>query len=70
MKSVNKAASTAYFVAAVCFYIVALINFFGVNTDFGEGVIFMGFGSAFLCLGAIFLNKEKNKDTKQLEDKE
>ena len=62
MKNGNRVASTAYFVSAFCFYIVAVINFFGVNTDFSEGVIFMGFGSAFLCLGAVFQKKEKRKD--------
>ena len=67
MKNGNRAASTAFFVAASCFFVVAVIHFFGVNTDFMEGVVFMEFGSAFLCLGAVFLKKERSKTNEKTE---
>ena len=55
----NKIVAILNYFSAVCFYIVAIINF--VNKDNGMGVLYLGLGSTFLCLGSVWLNKDKKK---------
>ena len=58
----NKTVTTLYFIAAVCFYIVSIINF--INKDTSMGTMFLCFGSTFLCLGSVCQNKDKDKEDK------
>lgn len=58
----NKRISTLDYFSAVCFYIVAIINF--INNDNSTGVVFLCLGSAFLCLGSVCSNKDKDKNKK------
>lgn len=55
----NKIVSTLNYFTAVCFYIVSIIDF--VNKNNNLGIIYLCLGSAFMCLGTIWLNKEKDK---------
>lgn len=55
----NKNVSILNYFTAVCFYIVSIINF--INKDTSMGVIYLGLGSAFLCLGSVWLNKDKDR---------
>ena len=58
----NKIVSVLNFLTSFCFYICAIINF--IN-DSGMGVVYLGLGSTFLCLGSVWLNKgKKDKDDK------
>lgn len=59
----NKTVVTLNYLTAVCFYIVAIMDFVKDNTS--KGVVFLCLGSTFLCLGSCNLNKDrKNKDNK------
>ena len=61
----NKLCSVLYYVAALCFYITAIINFIGSDSGMGGmGVVYLCLGSTFLCLGSVYLTKLKkdNKD--------
>lgn len=58
-KKTNKIASTLYYCVSVCCYICSVINFIINNTSIG--VIYLGLGSTFLCLGSVYLNKDKDK---------
>ena len=57
----NKTVSVLNFLASVCFYICAIINF--IN-DSGLGALYLCLGSTFLCLGTVWLNKDKDKKDK------
>ena len=58
----NKIVSVLNFLTSFCFYICAIINF--INNS-GMGVVYLGLGSTFLCLGSVWLNKgKKDKDDK------
>ena len=58
----NKTVSVLNFLASVCFYTCALINF--IN-DSGLGALDLCLGSTFLCLGTVWLNKDKDKKDKE-----
>lgn len=60
--SSNKIVSTLNYFTAVCFYVVSIINF--VNKDNSMGVFYLCLGSAFMCLGSVWLNKDKEKSKK------
>lgn len=53
----KKKVSIIYYFAAVCFYIAAIICFFNGNTS--QGVIMLCLGSSQLCLGSVWLRKNK-----------
>ncbi len=55
-----KKLSIVYCIVSVCFFIVAIINFFGSDNSFG--VMWMCLGSTFLCLGSVFTDKVKKAD--------
>jgi hypothetical protein len=65
----NKLSSMLYYVAALCFYISAILNF--TNSDSSMGVVYLCLGSTFLCLGSVHLtklkkdNKDKDKQNKK-----
>ena len=61
----NKIVSALNFLASFCFYICAIINF---ANDSGMGALYLCLGSTLLCLGAVWLNKDKDKKDKK-EDK-
>lgn len=61
----NKKIALIYFFASLCFYVGAIMNF--INGDNKNiAVIFFCLGSSNLCLGSVFLNKDKenNNDKK------
>lgn len=53
----NKIVSTLNYFTAVCFYIISIINF--VNKDNSNGIVYLCLGSTFMCLGSVWLNKDK-----------
>lgn len=66
-KNSNKKIAGIYYFASLCFYIAAIINF--INGDNNSmAVVFLCLGSCNLCLGSVYLNKDKdngnNKDKK------
>ena len=69
MKKENwtKIISILYFFSSVIFYIVAILRFFDKNQHMG--VVYLCLGSAFLCFGSVYLNKYKNKDNNEEENK-
>ena len=58
----NKTISILYILSAICFYIVAMINF--LNKESSMGVIYICLGSTFLCLGSTYINKDKDQKKK------
>jgi hypothetical protein len=45
----------------LCFYIAAIIN--SINGDNNSiAVVFLCLGSSNLCLGSVYLNKDKDRD--------
>ncbi|MCC8105955.1 MAG: hypothetical protein LIO99_08135 [Clostridiales bacterium] len=54
----NKISAVLYFIASLCFYISAILNFI---SDGNMGVVYLCLGSTFLCLGAVRLNKDKDE---------
>ena len=66
-KNSNKKIAALYYIGSLCFYIAAILNF--INGDNNSmTVIFLCLGSSNLCLGSVYLNKDKdngnNKDKK------
>ena len=60
-KNSNKKIAGIYYFASLCFYIAAIINF--INEDNNSmAVVFLCLGSSNLCLGSVYLNKDKDKD--------
>lgn len=55
-----KISSKLFYISAVLFYLAAIINIFGGN-NISMGVVWIGLGSAFLCLGSMYLKKSKEK---------
>ena len=54
----NKKIAALYYFASVCFYIAAIINFInGENKSIA--IIFLCLGSSNLCMGGVYLNKDK-----------
>lgn len=65
-----KISAILYYVAALCWYIAAIIGF--THDSSSMGVVWLCLGSATLCLGSASLNKyrkEKNNDKSDDEDK-
>ncbi|MBR1811785.1 MAG: hypothetical protein IJ766_09140 [Clostridia bacterium] len=58
----EKISAIAYYVAALCFYIVALTKGFN-SGDTSTRVIWICLGSAMLCLGSVYLSKIKKGNT-------
>ena len=60
-KNSNKKSAGIYYFASLCFYIAAIINF--INEDNNSmAVVFLCLGSSNLCLGSVYLNKDKDRD--------
>ena len=60
-KNSNKKIAGIYYFASLCFYIAAIINF--INEDNNSmAVVFLCLGSCNLCLGSVYLNKDKDRD--------
>ena len=60
-KNSNKKIAGIYYFASLCFYIAAIINF--INEDNNSmAVVFLCLGSSNLCLGSVYLNKDKDRD--------
>ncbi len=49
----------SFLVASICFYIIAVTKF--IDKDTHTAVVFFCLGSAFLCLSATHLNKNKKE---------
>ena len=64
-KNSNKKIAGIYYFASLCFYIAAIINFI-INFINGDNnsmaVVFLCLGSSNLCLGSVYLNKDKDRD--------
>ena len=65
----DKISATLYYLAAISFYITAIINFSGGNNH-SMSVIWICLGSTFLCLGISYTKKNKEKKDKEKKDKE
>ena len=59
MKIKNKFVYICYLITSVCFYILAITDFFSDDTS--QAVIYFCLGSSFLCLSFIWMNKDKDK---------
>ena len=60
-KNSNKKIAGIYYFASLCFYIAAIINF--INEDNNSmAVVFLCLGSSNLCMGSVYLNKDKDRD--------
>ena len=46
----QKMGFSLYYLAAICFYLVAILQFFGGSA--GSGTVYLCVGSVFTCLGA------------------
>lgn len=55
----NKINGTLFYAAAALFFLSAIIHFVGGHRS--AGVIWLGLGSAFLCLGSVYARKEKER---------
>ena len=63
----NKKRLNLFYYSAVLFYFASIINFIAGN-DNSMGFVWLGLGSAFLCLGSVNSIKSKeNEDTKNKE---
>ena len=60
-KNSNKKIAGIYYFASLCFYIAAIINFINVDNN-SMAVVFLCLGSSNLCLGSVYLNKDKDRD--------
>ena len=49
-----------FYIAAFCFYIIAVVNFFGESNSMGA--TYFCLGSTMLCLGSVYLSKFKKED--------
>lgn len=65
-KNSNKKIAGIYYFASLCFaslcfYIAAIIN--SINGDNNSmSVVFLCLGTSNLCLGSVYLNKDKDRD--------
>ena len=63
----NKKRLNLFYYSAVLFYFASIINFIAGNNN-SMGFVWLGLGSAFLCLGSVNSIKSKeNEDTKNKE---
>lgn len=58
----EKIAGICYLLASACFYLSAVMGFFG--TDAGNEAVNLCLGSAFLCLASTHWSKSRDKDNK------
>ncbi len=59
----EKLTTVLYFVASLLFYIAAAISHF-TSSDTSATVVWICLGSSFLCLGAVYMNKQNKNDKK------
>ena len=64
----QKVSAILYYTAAILFDSAAIISFIGGNNG-NKGVMWLCFGSMFLCLGSSYSKKSKKNEGKQ-DDKE
>ena len=63
----NKKRLNLFYYSAVLLYFASIINFIAGNNN-SMGFVWLGLGSAFLCLGSVYSKKSKeNKDNKDEE---
>ena len=63
----NKKRLNLFYYSAVLFYFASIMNFIAGNNN-SMGFVWLGLGSAFLCLGSVNSIKSKeNEDTKNKE---
>ena len=63
----NKKRLNLFYYSAVLFYFASIITFIAGNNN-SMGFVWLGLGSAFLCLGSVNSIKSKeNEDTKNKE---
>ena len=55
----NRVKSILYYFSSVCFYIASIFDF--VNKSSSMAVVHLCLVSTFLCLGRVYLNKDKEK---------
>ena len=60
MKS-NRTIAIIFYLCAVVFYILAIINIFDKTTR-GMGAFWLCLGSMWLCLGSVYIRKSPNDD--------
>ena len=60
MKS-NRTIAIIFYLCAVVFYILAVINFFS-KAEGSMGIICLGLGSMWLCLGTVSFRKSQHED--------
>lgn len=53
----NKFVRICYLIPSVCFYFLAITDFF--NDDTSQAFIHLCLGSSFLCLSSVWMNKDK-----------
>lgn len=58
-----KAVYILNYFSSVCFYIISVISF--INDNITNALIYMGLGSAFLCIGTLWLMKDVNNNKNQ-----
>ncbi len=56
----NKLCSILFYITAVCNYLIAISYFSGSDTSMGA--VYLGLGSTFLSLGAVWLHKSKKEN--------
>ena len=56
----NRVESILYYFSSVCLYIASIFDF--VNKSSSMAVVHLCLGSTFLCLGCVYLNRDKEKD--------
>lgn len=57
----NKKIAVAFFIGAICFYIVAVISFLNRDSSNTMWVMFLCLGSSWVAIGGSIANKHKNK---------
>ena len=58
----NRKIAIVYYILAVLFFIVAIINIFD-ESNIGRGLTWLCLGSIWLCLGTVYINKDDNSDS-------
>lgn len=61
MQHNKKKISTAWFVVSMLAYLTALLCYISEDSCMGNAITWACLGSMFLCLGAIYLHKEKDE---------
>ena len=63
----NKKSLNLFYYSAVMFYLASIISFIAGNNN-SMGFVWLGLGSAFLCLGSV--NSIKSKENEDTNNKE